>query len=227
MPRRARLILPNSPLHIVQRGHNRQPCFFADDDYRYFLYWLKKYAENYHADVHAYVVMTNHIHLLLSSADPSSPSGFMKALAQRYTQYVNWTYARCGTLWQGRYYSCLVQNDDYLLACYRYIESNPVRAGMVAHPSAYRWSSYRANAHGEADGVLKPHSCYEGLAQDADKRQAAYRALFDAELDDDQLALLRKATRANAVYGNDCFVEQVENALARRIVPGKRGRPIR
>lgn len=149
MPRRARLLLPGVPLHIIQRGNNRQACFFGDDDYGFYLDWLTEHARKTGCKVHAYVLMTNHVHLLLSSSKPEGAGALMKALGQRYVQYVNRTYHRSGTLWEGRFRSCLVQEEAYLLACQCYIELNPVRAGMVRRPGDYRWSSYRANGLGE------------------------------------------------------------------------------
>ena len=166
MPRRPRLILPNVPVHLIQRGNNRQPCFVADEDYSFYLDWLREYAVQAGCHVHAYVLMTNHVHLLVSAGRAEAPGEMMKALGQRYVQYFNRTYRRSGTLWEGRYRSCLTQAEDYLLACQRYIELNPVRAAMVAHPAEYRWSSYRANAQGEADRLLQPHEVYRALGTD-------------------------------------------------------------
>lgn len=158
MPRRARINLPNIPLHIIQRGNNRSACFFAGEDYRAYLGWLREYADKARCQIHAYVLMTNHVHLLLTARNTQGAGALMKALGQRYVQYINRSYRRSGTLWEGRYRSCLTQEDDYLLACMRYIELNPVRAAMVAHPGEYRWSSYRANAQGEngAEALLHP-----------------------------------------------------------------------
>ncbi|WP_366514978.1 transposase [Solimonas terrae] len=152
----------------MQRGNNRQACFYADDDYVFYLDWLKEYARKAGCQIHAYVLMTNHVHLLISSLRADGAGILMKALGQRYVQYVNRQYRRSGTLWEGRFRSCLVQQDEYLLSCHRYIELNPVRAGMVSHPGDYPWSSYRANGQGEADALVSPqpavlaagrHSC--------------------------------------------------------------------
>ena len=149
----------------------------------------------------------------------------MKALGQRNVQYVNRTYQRSGTLWEGRFRSCLTQEDAYLLACQRYIELNPVRAGMVGHPAEYRWSSYRANAQGEHDALLKPHLMYEALGADAISRETAYRELFRYELDPGLVDEIRRATNGNFALGNDHFAAQVSSALGRRVMPGKSGRP--
>ena len=154
MPRRPRLSLPNVPLHLIQRGNNRQACFIGDEDYRFYLDWLSEYAGRAGCSIHAYVLMTNHVHLLVSTERSAAPGEMMKALGQRYVQYFNRTYRRSGTLWEGRYRSCPTQAESYLLACQRYIELNPVRAGMVEHPAEYRWSSYRANAQGDIDPMI-------------------------------------------------------------------------
>ncbi|WP_430229417.1 transposase [Nitrosomonas communis] len=225
MPRRARLTLPNVPLHLIQRGNNRQACFFAEEDYRLYLDWLTEYASKTGCNVHAYVLMTNHVHLLLSADRTESTGELMKALGQRYVQYVNRTYQRSGTLWDGRFRSCLIQEEDYLLACQRYIELNPVRAGMVAHPAEHRWSSYRANAQGEADALVKPHSLYIALGLDNAGRQRAYRELFRDELEPGLMGEIRRATNGNFVLGNERFAAQISAAVGRRATPGKPGRP--
>lgn len=225
MPRRARLILPNVPLHIIQRGNNRQACFYADEDCRAYLDWLREYANRTGCRVHAYVLMTNHVHLLVSAGQGEASGALMKALGQRYVQYVNRTYRRSGTLWEGRYRSCLIQEDTYLLACQRYIELNPVRAGMVEHPAEYRWSSYRANARGETDVVLTPHTLYEALGLDAAGRQATYRELFRHELDPGLVDDIRHATNGNFALGTERFAGQIAAALGRRVTRGRSGRP--
>ncbi|MHB9100930.1 MAG: transposase [Sulfuricella sp.] len=225
MPRRARLSLPNVPLHIIQRGNNRQACFFTDEDYHLYLDWLNEHSTKTGCQVHAYVLMTNHVHLLISTDRAGAPGALMKALGQRYVQYVNRTYRRSGTLWEGRFRSCPTQEETYLLVCQRYIELNPVRAGMVAHPAEYRWSSYRANAQGETDTLVKPHPLYEALGLDDLARQAAYRELFRHELEPGLVDEIRRATNGNFALGNERFVTQVSSALRTRVVPGKSGRP--
>lgn len=225
MPRRPRLVLPNIPLHLIQRGNNRQACFFADEDYLFYLDWLAKYAGKAGCRIHAYMLMTNHVHLLVSAQRDAAPGEMMKALGQRYVQYVNRTYRRSGTLWEGRFRSCLTQAEDYLLACQRYIELNPVRAGMVEHPADYRWSSYRANAQGEGNSLTVPHEVYAALGADAASRQAAYRDLFRYELEPGLVDEIRRATQGNFALGSSLFAGQVVTALGRRAVPGKSGRP--
>lgn len=149
----------------------------------------------------------------------------MKALGQRYVQYVNRTYRRSGTLWEGRFRSCLTQEESYLLACQHYIELNPVRACMVEHPAEYRWSSYRVNAQGEESGLVAPHPLYLALGSDAAARQAAYRELFRHELEQGLVDSIRQATNGNFVLGDVRFGEQIAQALGRRVLSGKSGRP--
>ena len=225
MPRRARLALPGVPLHIIQRGNNRQACFFADEDCRFYLDWLKEYADKAGCRIHAYVLMTNHVHLLLSADRTDGAGALMKALGQRYVQYVNRAYRRSGTLWEGRFRSCLTQAETYLLDCQRYIELNPVRAGMVDHPAEYRWSSYRANAQNETDELVTSHSVYRALGIDVASRQAAYRELFRRELEPGFVDEIRRSTNGNFVLGDARFAEQIAAALGRRAMPGKSGRP--
>ena len=225
MPRRARLTLPNVPLHIIQRGNNRQACFFADEDARFYLDWLREHAGKTGCRIHAYVLMTNHVHLLLSASTPDGAGALMKALGQRYVQYINRTHRRSGTLWEGRFRSCLTQEESYLLACQRYIELNPVRAGMVDHPAEFRWSSYRANAQGEPDALIEPHALYLALGATAAARQAAYRELFRYELDPGAVDAIRQATNGNYALGDERFGAEIAAMLGRRAVRGKAGRP--
>lgn len=227
MPRRPRLIYPGVPLHIIQRGNNRQACFFSDDDYHCYLDWLRQYAGENDCSIHAYVLMTNHVHLLMTPGTAEAAGALMKQLGQRYVQYVNRTYRRSGTLWEGRFRSCLTQEEDYVLSCYRYIELNPVRTGMVEHPAEYPWSSYRANAQGEISSVLKEHPLYTSLGADETERHSAYRELFRYELDPGVIDEIRTATNGNYVLGNSRFQAQIAMALGRRVVPGKSGRPRR
>ena len=218
-------MLPHIPLHLIQRGNHRPICFAAAEDDRFYRDGLKDSADPTGCRIHAYVLMTNHVHLLLSADRGAAPGELMKALGQRYVQYYNRTYGRSGTLWEGRYRSCLIQADDYLLACQRYIELNPVRAGMVEHPADYRWSSYRANAQSEADALVTPHEIYRGLGLTAARRQAAYRELFRSELEPGLLDPIRQASSGNFALGSARFTEEMAAALGRRVTPGKSGRP--
>ena len=225
MPRRPRLRLASQPLHVVQRGNNRAACFFAEEDYRFYLHWLDKGAQRYGCDIHAYVLMTNHVRLLLRPHGAESVSALMQSLGRRYVQYVNRTYRRSGTLWEGRFKASLVQAEDYLLQCYRYVELNPVRAGMVRDPAEYRWSSYRHHALGESNGMIRDHELFLALGEDAAERRQAYRALFRAQLDDEAIADIRKATNQGLVLGNERFRAEIERALGKRLGPRPRGRP--
>ena len=225
MPRRARLSLAGVPLHIIQRGNNRSVCFYAEDDYLFYRHHLGELAERFGCAIHAYVLMTNHVHLLLTPARADSASLLMKHLGQRYVQYINRQYQRSGTLWEGRFRSCLTQSQDYVLACYRYIELNPERAGMVRHPRDYRWTSYPANAEGKGDRLLTAHAQYLRLGTDAQQRREAYRALFKAHVDEELLSQIRQATNGNYALGDARFQAQIAKALGRRVVRGKAGRP--
>lgn len=225
MPRRARLSMPGIPWHIIQRGNNRTACFYAEDDYYFYLNNLQEQAFKHGCEIHAYVLMTNHVHLLLTPSKGDSAALLMKNLGQRYVQYINRTYRRSGTLWEGRFRSCLTQTEDYVLACYRYIELNPVRANMVSHPREYPWSSYKANAEGKKSDLLTPHEQYLRLdSQDIDRRKT-YRALFKAHIDQPIDNEIRSATNGNYALGNARFQEQIEHALGRRVIKGRAGRP--
>ncbi|MDN5871629.1 MAG: transposase [Nitrococcus sp.] len=225
MPRRPRVTLAGVSLHLIQRGNNRQACFFAEEDYRVYLGWLEEYAQASACTIHAYALMTNHVHLLLTPRAPGGASELMKRLGQRYVQYVNRTTFRSGTLWEGRFRSCITQEEDYVLGCYRYIELNPVRASMVGHPAEYPWSSYRANAQGEPSALLTPHPLYTALGSDVLARQAAYRELFRYQLELGIVDEIRAATNGNFALGSPRFQAQIAAALGRRVTPGTAGRP--
>jgi putative transposase len=160
MPRKPRFYLPGVPAHVIQRGNARQAVFFAAEDYESYRRWLAAAAARHGCAIHAYVLMTNHVHLLLTPADPDSISRLMQMLGRHYVTYINRTYGRSGTLWEGRHKGCVISSDAYLLTCMRYIELNPVRAHMATAPGDYRWSSYRSNAFGEIDDTLIAHSSY-------------------------------------------------------------------
>lgn len=225
MPRRPRIHLPDLPIHLVQRGHNRDACFFADEDFLAYRDWLGEALKKTGCTLHAYVLMTNHVHLLLTPPSSQAVSQLVMSLGRRYVQYINKTYKRTGTLWDSRYKSSLVHADEYLLLCQRYIELNPVRAGMVEDPAQYRWSSYRANGLGQADELLTPHAVYLALDQDDEKRQAAYRTLFRPELEHEALTDIRLALNQGQPLGCGRFLDQVERMLGRRCEVRPRGRP--
>lgn len=169
--------------------------FVSDDDFALYLWVLRDASVRARCAVHAYALMTNHVHLLLTPADPDAPACLMRALGQRYVRYFNDRYRRTGTLWEGRFRSTIVDRDRYFLACSRYIERNPVRAGIVDDPGAYHWTSYRRNAFGENDGIVTPHPLYTSLGRDNDARRAAYRGLIATEVSPVAVAAIRTAAR--------------------------------
>jgi len=217
MARHPRFVVPGQSLHLIQRGNNRQPCFFADEDYRYYLDCLKDAAGRYEARVHAYVLMTNHVHLLLTPELIQTPSMLLQSVGRRYVRYVNQVYHRSGTLWEGRYKSTLIDSGRYLLTCSRYIEMNPVRAQMVKHPGEYRWSSYPCNAEGAVDDVIAPHPIYLSQGNSSAVRAHAYRSLLEQHLSSQDIQAIREATETGVVLGNDRFKKQVEVVLNRRV----------
>ena len=225
MPRRPRVHLAGIPLHIVHRGHNREACFFGEDDYHVDRDWLGEALTATGCQLHAYVQMTNHVHLLLTPPKPEAVSRLVISLGRRYVQYINRTYRRTGTLWDSRYKSSLVQADNYLLLCQRYIELNPVRAAMVDDPAHYRWSSYRANGLGQADPLVTPHAVYASLGQGEAKRLAAYRALFRSELDAEAIDDIRLALSQGQPLGNSRFLDSIERVSGQRREVKPRGRP--
>lgn len=225
MPRHARLSIPGVPLHIRHRGINRNPCFSSEADYQLYLGLMTELSPRFACSVHAYVLMTNHIHLLLTTDEPEGASLFMKNVAQRYSQHFNRTSHRCGPLWDGRFRSSLVDSEHYLLTCYRYIELNPVRAGMVSSAVDYPWSSFRTNAMGEPSHFLHPHSEYMRLGATTSEREAAYLGMLTAGLSTAEVAAIRAAINSNAALGDQSFVADVESRLGRIARPVPRGRP--
>lgn len=225
MPRRPRIHLDNIPLHIVQRGHNREPCFFAEEDYHAYLHWLGEALTKERCALHAYALMTNHVHLLLSPKQAESVPRLIIALGRRYVQYINKTYRHTGTLWDSRYKSSLIQAETYLLSCQRYIELNPVRAAMVDDPAHYRWTSYRTNGLGQPSTILTPHSLYLALGKDVAARQMAYRALFRTQLDKAAVDDIRLALNQNQPLGNERFYARIEKLTGQRREAKPQGRP--
>ena len=225
MPRRPRIQLDNVPLHILQRGHNREACFFGEADYQSYLHWLGEALADSECGLHAYVLMTNHVHLLLTPKKAAAVPRLIMSLGRRYVQYINRTHGRTGTLWDSRYKSSVVHADSYLLTCQRYIELNPVRAAMVDDPAHYRWSSYRHNALGQSDRHLTPHPLYMAIAPSDKARQAGYRALFRAALDADAIDDIRLALNQNQPLGNSRFHGQIAKRLGEWREARPRGRP--
>lgn len=225
MPRRARIMISGFPVHVVQRGNNRAACFFQDQDRSFYLFHLARLLPRARCALHAYCLMTNHVHLLVTPATAHSCAQLMKDLGQLHTQYVNRRYGRSGTLWQGRFKSCIVQSEGYLLSCYRYIELNPVRAGLCSRPDEYPWSSFRMNAEGLPGALLSPHDEFRRLGANDVERRAAYAKLFGSSLDTKRIEEIRSATNGNFALGDATFRRQLAARLGRRVEAGSPGRP--
>jgi len=223
MARLPRFVIPGQPQHIIQRGNNREVIFAADEDYRFYLERLKEACDRHQCDVHAYVLMTNHVHLLMTPHKEEGIGKVLQSLGRYYVQYFNYTYGRTGTLWEGRYKATLIDSDNYLLSCCRYIELNPVRAGMVEHPAEYVWSSYGFNGLGKDDPLIIPHPLYRALGQTAEARQMAYRQLFRTRLSEKTLQEIRAATNKAWVLGNERFKDQIFKLTGRQVMPKARG----
>lgn len=225
MARMGRYFVADQPLHVIQRGNNRQAVFFEDQDYGLYREWLIHAAREQGCAVHAYVLMTNHVHLLVTPSDADGLPRMMQSLGRRYVRMVNARYRRTGTLWEGRYKAAPLDSDAYFLACSRYIELNPVRAKIVAAPQDYPHSSYRANALGQADALVQQHPVFARLGPDAQTRQEAYRALFREKLKEPFVEALRAATNGGWALGDKKFKRQIAEAAKRRSEPLPKGRP--
>jgi len=228
MPRPPRAFLPGFPQHLIQRGNNRTAIFGADEDYGFYLESLLAVSRRYDVAIHAYVLMTNHVHLLVTPAYRDSLARLMQALGRRYVRFFNAKYQRSGTLWEGRFRACLIDTDRYVLGCYRYIELNPVRANMVSRPNEYRWSSYRVHAGGDSSRLITKHPLYLALGATDDERQAAYRHLYEVEIDETEGAnqeQIRTATNKGWVLGSGEGRDAAEVQAGRPLPPLPRGRP--
>ncbi|HHH38327.1 MAG TPA: transposase [Sedimenticola sp.] len=224
MPRRARHYVPGLPYHIVQRGNNREACFIQPENYHFYLELWQDISQRYDVAVHAYCLMTNHIHFLCTPGRATAISQTMKVVGSRYAQYFNRKYQRTGTLWEGRHRASLVQSEKYFLTCSRYIELNPVRAGIVKRPEEYRWSSYGANAWGDSCW-LTPHHEYLMLGRDVEERTFAYREIFRSLLSAEDLHLIRRAAHYCQPVGDDRFRVQIEEKYGVVLGQMRRGRP--
>jgi putative transposase len=216
MPRQPRFYYPGAVLHIVQRGNNRARVFASAQDHRFYLDCLRDAAHSHDVAIHGYVLMTNHVHLLASPGHADALPRMMQTVGRRYVGRFNFLHQRTGTLWEGRYKATLVETEAYLFTCLRYIELNPVRAGMVAAPGEYRWSSHRGNAFGDNDPVLTPHPSFLALAPAPEERRDAYRALFGEPLAEDVVRAIRDATQFEWALGSAPFREHVEDLTGRR-----------
>jgi putative transposase len=225
MARLPRLDLPGIAQHIVQRGNDRQACFADDADYLHYRQELGEAALKHGCALHAYVLMTNHVHLLLTPSEPGAVSRMMQAIGRRYVGSFNTRYRRTGTLWEGRFKAALVDSERYLLTCYRYIELNPVRARMVVRPNEYRWSSHHCNANGVDEPRITPHPCYLALGTDPTERRETYCSLFDESPSSEEAEAIRAHTRQQRALGSDRFQAQVEALTQRAATLRPRGRP--
>lgn len=225
MARRPRLAVPALPHHVIQRGNNRQPIFFADADYRFFLACLAKAKARYPCRLYAYVLMTNHVHLLVEPLEGEHLSLLMQSVGRRYVRYVNDTYRRSGTLWEGRFKSAVVSHDAYLLACSRYIELNPVRARLASRPETYPWSSVQFHSQGTPNPLLDEDPAYASLGETAPQRQGAYRGWLAAGIPQDEWTTIRDATHRGLLIGPEQFQREIETLVGRRLIGEQRGRP--
>jgi putative transposase len=202
MARPARFILPGVAVHAIQRGNNRASCFRGAGDYAAYLSSLRELSAKFECTVHAYCLMTNHTHLLLTPPSPEALTGMMRELGQRYVRYFNHRYLRTGTLWEGRFRSCVAETARYVIACYRYIELNPVRAGIANQPDSYPWSSHKANVGLGGDSIISPHPEFLALGTNLEARVKAYVELFRDALEPELLGEIRKATHTGRRLGS-------------------------
>lgn len=226
MPRLGRVVLPNLPHHVVQKGHNGQVVFAEEADYSYYLRTLEEFKAVYEVKVYGFCLMTNHVHLILQPGAPEGLGQLMKRLSGRQTRYVNRQESRSGTLWDGRYKSSPIETDTYLLACCRYVELNPVRARMTPDPGAYRWSSYRRHANMDKRfDWLDFDPCYQSLGHSDSERGARYKDFVRGAIPLGEWELIREALQRGQLTGTRHFTEQVQAIIGRRIENRKQGRP--
>jgi putative transposase len=225
MPRQPRFVIPDQPQHVIQRGNNRTRTFLDPSDYRDYLDWMQDACVRHGTLVHAYVLMTNHVHLLMTPREDDGISAVMQSVGRHYVAYFNRKYRRTGTLWEGRYRATLIDTERYLLSCYRYVELNPVRAKLVADPGRYIWSSHRANALGMDDPLVTAHPRYEALGREPGARAEAYRSLFRSDLDPATIGVIRDSTNHGWLLGDlPPSTARRLNRRAHRLV--RRGRPL-
>ncbi|WKD50013.1 transposase [Microbulbifer spongiae] len=225
MPRLPRLNLRDIPQHIVQVGHNNLPCFFDEEDYQYYLISLRNAADQYHVDVHAYVLLPNMIQIIATPRIPDGISSVMQSLGRRYVQFVNHRYKRSGTLWRGRYKSSLIDSEAYLLTCYRYVELRPLYLGLADSLGNYPWSSFNHHVNTKRDNLICDHHLYLALGENPQARAQAYRKLFRYSFDRRLLDYIAETIKLGHVLGGDTFKEKIEQIANQRVRPLRRGRP--
>ena len=214
------------PVHLLHRGNNRQACFKNNGDYSAFLWWLREYSEKFMVEIHTWALMENHYHLLCTPQIEDGLSRMVQALGRQYVRYFNRLNQRTGTLWEGRYRSCLVQPDSYLLEVYRYIELNPVRAALASNPVEFNWSSYQINASGKPSALCKPHAEYLKLGETMAECAENYKLKCKSGLDEKKLEEIRKSINKGLAFGDDEFKIEVEELTGRRQRALKSGRPV-
>ncbi len=227
MARLPRLIVPGQPHHLIQRGAGRQPVFLDDDDRQRFLRHVKEGARQFTVAIHAYVLMSNHFHLLVTPAEANGLARMMQWVGRHYVPYFNLKHGRSGTLWQGRYRTAVIDSERYLLLCSRYIELNPVRAGIVAAPADYGWSSYRHHAGLATDSLITEHPLFWALGNTPFAREAAYRRLIDEALSESEMTSLTEATLKGWAVGSAQFKETLAKKAGQQVAPKKAGRPFK
>ena len=225
MARLPRYTIINQSQHIILQGRERQEVFFQEQDYQYFHDCLEEAAYNYGLKVHAYVLMPNHVHVLTTPGETDSISRTVQSVGRNYVQYFNECYNGSGTLWEGRYRATVLDEKEYLLTCSRYIELNPVRAGLVKHPRDYRWSSYAHNAMGTRDEMISPHREYRKLGSSDKERVSAYRALFKKKISAETVELITESTIKGWALGDARFARKIEKISGRRATQLPKGRP--
>jgi putative transposase len=225
MARLPRLTLPGYPHHVIQRGNNRQAIFAKTADYQRLLDLLDDNARQFEVAIHAYVLMSNHFHLLVTPQSSDGLPQMMQAVGRRYVRYFNDSQQRSGTLWEGRYRSTLIQTDRYLLACMAYIDLNPVRAGLVAQAADYPWSSHGHFIGRRADKLVTPHPLVWELGNTPFAREAAYAELVQAGVNPVHQTALTQATLSGWALGEPDFVADLQKRTQRRVAKGQAGRP--
>ncbi|WP_420474818.1 transposase [Noviherbaspirillum sp. ST9] len=225
MARLPRLVVPNQPHHIIQSGNDRQVVFRDAEDYAAFLGWLKEASRQFKVAVHAYVLMPNHLHLLVTPADEAGLGRMMQWIGRHYVPYFNGKYSRTGTLWQGRYRATVVDSEQYFLLCSRYIESHPARAGLVSSAEEYAWSSISHHLGVRPDPIITDHPVFWALGNTPFDREANYKALLDLGISQREADALTQATLKGWPLGSERFKEALAKQVSRRVTPAKRGRP--
>ncbi|MFT5643170.1 MAG: putative transposase [Janthinobacterium sp.] len=227
MARLPRLIIPFQPHYVIARGNNGQPIFQDGADYTVFLEWLRKAAKNFKVTVHAYVLLPDCVHFLVSPSDTTGLGQMMQWLGRYYVPYFNRKYQRSGTLWQGRYKASVVDVEHYLMQCSRYIESLPVRANLAATAFDYPWSSYAQHGGMRQDPLVTDHALYWSLGNTPFEREAAYGALVGQTLAPEEIELIEQAVLKGWPLGSDRYKATLQQRMARQILPAKRGRPVK